>query len=108
MKLEEQINQLEAEHVLKASKKPTDFKTVLKYLRYFLEHLDYLLLQQIDPFARANFFGILFDKSPTYAEIVSGTRNLAELTGLNELFKLKCMDHSFMVTLPGVEPGLPG
>lgn len=108
MKLEEQINQLEAEQALKNAEKPTSFKTVLKYLRYFLEHLDYLLLQQSDPVAKADFFGVLFDKTPTYQEIVSGTQNLAELTGMNELFKLKNMNNNLMVISPGIEPGLPG
>jgi site-specific DNA recombinase len=104
VKLEEEIKALEAEQAQKAVNKPTDFKTVLKYVKYFLEHLDYLLLQQIDPVARANFFGVLFDKLPTYKEIVSGTQNLAELTGLNELFKLKNVNNSLMVTPRGVEP----
>lgn len=108
MKLEEQINELEAERALIEAKRPTDFGLVLKYLKYFLEHLDYLLLQQIDPIAKANFFGVLFDKAPTYQEILSGTQNLAELTGMNELFKLKNLDNNSLVTLPGIEPGLPG
>jgi hypothetical protein len=41
---------------------------------------------------------VLFDKLPTYKEIVSGTQNLAELTGLNELFKLKNVNKSLVVT----------
>jgi len=46
----------------------------MKYAKYFLEHLDYLLLQQIDPVKKADFLGVLFDTTPTYAEIVSGTK----------------------------------
>lgn len=108
VKTEQQIAELEAEQERKSVDKPVDFKVVLKYVKYFLEHLEELLLKQIDPVAKANFFGVLFDKAPTYQEILSGTQNLAEITGLNELFRLKDMNRNLMVTSPGIEPGLQG
>ena len=76
----------------------------MQYVKYFLEHLDYLLLQQIDPIKKANFFGLLFDKTPTYAEIESGTNLKSEITGLNELFRFKNMNKSLMVREKGLEP----
>ncbi len=54
-----------------------------------MEHLEELLLQQSNPVAKAEYFGVLFDQLPTYAEIKYGTQNPIGLTGINELFKLK-------------------
>ncbi len=107
MKLEQEIATLEEEKMIKKAKEPLNFETVLKYVRYFLEHLDYLLLQQIDPIKKANFFGILFDQTPTYAEIESGTADPAQLTGLNELFRIKKTNKSLMVRERGLEPPQP-
>ena len=106
MKLEEQIKALEAEKQHKAAAKPLDFSIVMKYIKYFLEHLDYLLLRQIDPIKKASFFGLIFDKSPTYAEIESGIGNPGKLTDINELFKLKNMNRSLLVGEEGIEPSI--
>ncbi len=107
MEIEEQITTLDGEGVQNDGEKPTNFEVVMKYVKYFLEHLDYLLLQQIDPIKRANFFGVLFDQAPTYAEIVSGTADPSQVTGINELFKLKNTDESSMVRPGGLEPPAP-
>jgi len=64
--------------------------------------MDYLLLQQRDPIKKANFFSVLFDEIPSYAEISSVTENIAEITGINELFKVKKMPISSMVRLRGL------
>lgn len=108
VKLEDEINALANQKAQRNADKPTDFGVVMKYIKYFLEHLDYLLLKQIDPVKKANFFGLIFNQAPTYAEIVSGTQNIASLTGVNELFQFKNVDKSNMVTPGGVEPPLPG
>ena len=104
VKLEEEIKTLEEERNRRSVEKPTDMKVVLRYLKYFLEHLEDLLIKQIDPLKKANFFGLLFDKAPTYEEILSGTQNIASVTGLNELFKLKNTDKGLMVPPVGFEP----
>lgn len=104
MKLEEEINQLKAERERREASKPLDFSIVLKYIQYFLEHLDYLLLQQSDPVKKANFFGLVFNEAPTYAEIESGISNPSKLTVLSELFKLKNIKRSLLVGEEGLEP----
>ena len=48
--------------------------------------MENLLLKQSNPVLKANCFGVLFDKAPTYQEINSGTPNLAQCVALNELF----------------------
>ncbi|HJQ08281.1 MAG TPA: hypothetical protein VJ836_02230 [Candidatus Saccharimonadales bacterium] len=65
-------------------------------MRYFLEHLVYLLLQQINQVAKAGYFGLLFDKAPTYAEIVSGSTSLAPGIDMNRVFSPKNDDYKSM------------
>ena len=44
-------------------------KKVMQTIRYFLEHLDELILQQIDPVKKANYFGMIFNTMPSYADL---------------------------------------
>jgi hypothetical protein len=93
MQLEQQIEEVEAQIDLKKSEQPISFDVVIKYAKYFLQHIDYLIMQQSDPVKKADFFSVIFDKTPTYAEIASVTgeesQNIWDLTGLNELFRIK-------------------
>lgn len=102
MKIEEQIQALTNEKEQKKDDQPVSFEVVMQYAKYFLQHVDYLLLQQSDPIKKANFFGVLFDQTPSYAEIVSVTDNLASVPGLNELFKIKRGPISSMVRVRGL------
>lgn len=70
----------------------------MQYAKYFLQHMDYLLLQQIDPLKKADFFSRYFRSNTNLAEIASVTKDGTELTGINELFKLKIDSVSSMVT----------
>ncbi len=107
MTLETQVAELEYEKNRHTQERPVNFEVVMKYAKYFLEHLDYLLLNQGDPLKRADFFSVIFDQTPTYAEIASGTSDMGKLTGINELFKLKNLNKSFLVRERGVEPPHP-
>lgn len=100
MKLEKQIAALTQEKLQKAAAKPIDFRKLLKRVRYFLEHFDELLLKQIDPIKKAQLFGALFNKLPTYDNLKPGTPKNITFTGLNPLFRLAKMEKSLMVTLP--------
>jgi site-specific DNA recombinase len=102
MKIEEQMKELANEKEQKNDKQPISFDVILQYAKYFLQHMDYLLLQQIDPLKKADFFGVLFNKTPSYAEIMSVTADGTELTGLNELFKLKNSSVSSLVRVRGL------
>lgn len=105
MKIEEQMEDLISEKERKNAEQPISFDVVKKYAKYFLQHIDQLLLQQIDPVKKADFFGVLFDQTPTYDEIASvtsdGPNNFWDLTGINELFKIKkdrpIIDQSLLV-----------
>ena len=97
MKIEAQMSKLKDLKELKQIEQPKDMNKVVAYVKYFLEHLEYLLLEQIDPIKKANFFGLIFNKTPTYAEIVSGTTGIQNITGVNELFTLKDPNYSRLV-----------
>jgi hypothetical protein len=84
------------------AEQPLSFEVVIKYAKYFLQHMDYLLLQQSNPLKRADFFSVIFDEIPTYAEIASVTNDGTGLTGINELFKLKGMPVSSLVRVRGL------
>ncbi len=108
MKIDSKIKQLEAEKEEAVRKRPLDIRTIMGNIKYFMEHLNELLLQQGDPESKAEFFGVLFDKAPTYDEIKYGTQNPTKLTGINELFKLNNVAKSEMVTSRRIELLLPG
>lgn len=102
MQVDQEINKLNEEKEQKQKEQPINFDVVLQYARYFLQHMDYLLLQQIDPLKKADFFSVIFNETPTYEEIVSVTEDDTELTGVNELFRLKNASVSSLVRVRGL------
>lgn len=108
VRIEQQIKDLQAEKAKKEAEKPSDVHTILKRVRYFLEHLDELLVKQIDPVKKAQLFGAIFDQLPTYEEIKTGTPKTPLFTGVNPVFSLLKSENSLMVTPRGFEPRLPG
>jgi hypothetical protein len=80
---------------------------VLAKVKYFTEHLEELVIQQIDPIKKAQLFAVLFDQIPTVAEISCGTPKTLPFTGANQVFALANMDKGSMVVPRGVEPLLP-
>lgn len=88
VKNDQEISGLLAEKQKSIQEKPSDIHVVMAYIKYFLEHLEDLLIHSADPVAKASHFGVLFDRAPTYQEIVSGTREFAQCIALNEVFAL--------------------
>jgi hypothetical protein len=80
--------------------KTVDMGKIVGRVKYFLEHLDKLLLQQIDPVKKAQFFGVFFDRIPTYAEIKTGTENPAKITEVSKLFGLTDLLFPVLVAPP--------
>ena len=67
------------------------------------------MTKQIDPVKKAQFFGLLFSKAPTYEEIKSGTPQKGLLHPLLDIIKDPSItNESLMVTPRGIEPLLPG
>ena len=86
VKTEQEIGNLLEEKQKVVDAKPTDINVVMAYIKYYLEHMEYLLLRSPNPMDRAGYFGVLFDKAPTYEEIKSETQDLAYCIKLNKLF----------------------
>lgn len=108
LELEKQVTLLNEQRETKTNQNPANFSIVIARVRYFLEQLDELLLKQIDPIKKAQFFAAIFDKLPSYEEIKSGTRKTPLFTGVNPVFETLLLSKSDMVISPGIEPGLPG
>jgi site-specific DNA recombinase len=108
VKLEAEISGLMIEKEKQAAKEPPNVNKVLALVRYFLEHLDYLLLQQRDPVIRAKFFGLLFNRLPNYEALISGTPDFVPVIELNQLFQQrKLIPSRLMVGDEGFEPPTP-
>ena len=107
MKVEAQIASLSSQKEIAMSEKPTDIKVVLGYIKYFVAHLDYLLLKQIDPLKKANFFGVLFKMAPTYNDLICGTQTIDQITGLSEIFSLAHSANGNLEGPVGLEPTTP-
>jgi len=66
--------------------KQVDTQVAINYTNYFMEHLEDLLLGGPNPQKNAALFGLLFDETPTYQQLIDGTPKLACLFKLNEDF----------------------
>jgi len=96
-KIEQQINDLDARKGELETQGGVDMPTILKYIEYFVEHLKELLIDHCNPILRARYFGVLFDKMPSYAEIDCGTPENEKVPEVNELFKLVLSGTSSLV-----------
>lgn len=101
LKIEQQIAGLMKEKEKTIKEDPTDIQKVMKYIKYFLEHMEELLIDSPDPVAKASYFGVLFDTAPNYQELISGTQKKAEFIKLNEVFLL---GQSVLAAGQGFEP----
>ena len=106
--IDQKINALEVQKMKLETQKPMDIKAVLARAKYFVEHLEELTLQQIDPIKKAQVFGLIFDKLPTYEDLKSRTQKTPHFTGVNPLFQALSAQNSIMVIPRGIEPLLPG
>lgn len=90
--MEDKIEKLdfEREHLLQEKKKKVKeqrkVQTVLRYLYYFMDNVEDLLLGGTDPVLNAQLFGMVFIEKPTYEELQFGTSCIVEK--LNSLFQL--------------------
>ncbi len=105
--MEEEIDRVELEIAQATSNRDEtedieiDLQTLLNHCKYYVEHLEDLLLGSPNPIQNAAFFGLVFDTPPTYDELKSGTPNLAPLFKLNEALTAS---NSGVVSRTGFEP----
>ena len=106
--VDKQIKQLSLERMDMEAKKPMNIDRVIARVKYFVENLDELVVKQIDPVKKAQFFGLIFKSLPTYADLSGRNQNSPLFTGVNPLFQAIAGNNFPMVISPGIEPGLPG
>lgn len=106
--IHDKIKTLEKEKQQQKDKAPIDIERILSRVRYFMEHLDLLLLKQQDPHKKAQLFGVLFDKLPTYDDLDYGTQKTPLFTGVNSVFRLAGLEKSHLVISRRIELRLPG
>ena len=107
-KLEAEIAELALERQTKEEQEPVDMEKMKAYVRYFLEHLEELLLGYGNAELQAKYFGVIFNEAPTYEDIVSGTPDCSILTGVNEVFKAKKSFSGLMAGDNGQSPNFSG
>ena len=107
IKLEQQVNDLDARKDEQETGGSIDMPTILTYIKYFVEHLKDLLIDHSNPILRARYFGVLFDQVPSYAIINGGTPEIEKIPGVNELFRLAHSEIDSMVRARGLEPPRP-
>ena len=83
----EQMKSLDGELAAK-NDAAVDIELVLQYARYLLKHLSDILLDLCNPIRRAAFFGVIFNKMPSYADLDFETHENSSLPGVNELFRI--------------------
>ena len=103
VKIDHEIDGLLVEKQKVIQKEPTDMKLVMEYVKYFLEHLDKLLIRGDDPEVRAAYFGVLFNKAPNYEELISGTPDFTDCIKLNEAY---VASKSHLAEREGFEPSV--
>ena len=106
--IHQKITKLEKEKEQMKHKKPINIDRILSRVRYYLEHLDLLLLKQQDPHKKAQLFGVLFDQLPTYDDLDYGTQKTPLFTGVNSVFEALQLEKSLMVISRRIELRLPG
>jgi site-specific DNA recombinase len=106
--VDKQIKQLSLERMKMEAKKPMNIDRVIARVKYFVENLDELVVKQIDPVKKAQFFGLIFRTLPTYADLVGRNQNSPLFTGVNPLFQAIAGNNFPLVTPRRVELRLPG
>jgi hypothetical protein len=86
------------------SKKPMNIDTVIARAKYFVENLDKLIVKQIDPIKKAQFFRLIFKTLPTYDDLLGRNQKTPLFTGVNPLFQAIAANNFPMVEYRGVEP----
>lgn len=106
--VDKQIKQLSLERMKMEAKKPINIDRVIARVKYFVENLDELVVKQIDPVKKAQFFGLIFKTLPTYADLVGRNQKTPLFTGVNPLFQAIAGNNFPLVTSRRIELRLPG
>lgn len=97
------VKQIKDLEKFKAEKEDNNvnMEIILAVVEEFLENLEFLLLGSPNPLKRAAYFGVIFEETPTYQDLVSGNVKLAPYF---ELIEGSNFSNPATVSRTGVEP----
>ena len=84
-KIEKEVAQLNKQRTEKVVES-INMEEVIDTVKYFLEHIEELLLEGSDTEKKAALFGLIFTDPPTYQELSSGTPQLEPFISLKDSF----------------------
>ena len=101
VRIEKEIENLQYEKSQIKIEKPLEMKDVMRYARYFFEHLDVLLLQQSNPVAKANFFSLIFTETPNFEDLKVRTPENKKTTEVSDVFLAQHGPEGYMARVRG-------
>ena len=106
--IDQQIKHLALERTNMETKKPMDIDKVIARVRKFSENIGQVINQQSSDSKKAQLFGVIFRKLPTYNDLAFRNQKSPHITGVNPVFQALLGDNFPMVISRGIEPRLPG
>jgi hypothetical protein len=86
VRIEGQIDHLKYQKTTLTVKQPVEIEDLIRYTKFFFEHLDILLLQQSNPIAKANFFSLIFNTTPDFSALKIRTPENKKTTEVSDVF----------------------
>ena len=77
---------------------------LIRYTKYFFEHLDILLLQQSNPIEKANFFSLICNTTPTFSSLEVRTPENKKTTEVSDVFLALLTPGDHLAGAEGFEP----
>ena len=103
-RIEGQIQQLKYQKTTLKVKQPVEIEDLIRYTKFFFEHLDILLLQQSNPIAKANFFSLIFNTTPTFSALEVRTPENKKTTEVSDVFLALLAPDDHLAGVEGFEP----
>ena len=99
--IDQQIKHLALERTNMETKKPMDIDKVIARVRKFSENIGQVINQQSSDTKKAQLFGVVFKKLPTYNDLAFRNQKSPHITGVNPVFQALLGDNFPMVSLIG-------
>ena len=108
VRIEGLIEQLKYQKTTLKVKQPVEIEDLIRYTKYFFEHLDILLLKQSNPIAKANFFSLIFNTPPTFSALEVRTPENKKTTEVSDVFLALLTPDDHVAGDEGFEPPITG
>ena len=95
--IDQQIKRLALERMNMETKKPMDIDKVITRVKKFSENIGQVINQQSNDTKKAQLFGVIFKKLPTYNDLAFRNQKSPHITGVNPVFQALLGDNFPMV-----------